>query len=151
MDALEWAGTILAKTLAPSFKLVPSTSMVMLPVSSHRTAWLDRLRRAARGLGRLTYLLKSIPRNREVSILEIQGGQDGLRVFPAHGVGEMKMHAVQEMEGRNKTRPAREVWTGLLLERQEPYPGTRWLRGKVITAESMSRCLSVPAIPCVRV
>lgn len=38
MDALECAGTIFASTPVPSFKLVPSASMVMLPVSSHGTA-----------------------------------------------------------------------------------------------------------------
>ena len=42
IDALEWAGTILARTLVPSCKFVPSARRVMLPVSSHGTAWRVR-------------------------------------------------------------------------------------------------------------
>lgn len=38
IDAFECAGTILASTLVPSCKLVPSARRVMLPVSSHGTA-----------------------------------------------------------------------------------------------------------------
>lgn len=42
MEAFPCAGAILAKTLEPSLRLVPSARRVMLPVSSHGTAYKDR-------------------------------------------------------------------------------------------------------------
>lgn len=84
IEPLDCAGAIFARTLDPSFKLLPSASIVILPVSCHGTACkCVSIAPGALSVAQID-LFESIPRYREDVVLEIESGEGRLAKSAPH-------------------------------------------------------------------